>query len=94
MRGFGDVGYSGDGIDAGLPGFGSHDGGMILHAGINHYKGNIAELKWDLAETEVLVEMSKSKLDYSSCIVVCPKASHRPSYKGVRPRAYRREPTD
>ena len=37
-RGFGDVGYSGDGIDTSLPSFGSHVGGVILRAAINHYK--------------------------------------------------------
>ena len=37
-RGFGDVGYSGNGIDTSLPSFGSHVGGVILHAAINHYK--------------------------------------------------------
>ena len=45
VRGFGDVGYSGDGIDTGLPSFGSHGGGVILRAAINHYRGNIAELQ-------------------------------------------------
>ena len=45
VRGFRDVGFSGDGIDAGLPSFGSHDGGVILRAAINHYKGNIAGLQ-------------------------------------------------
>ena len=62
-RGFGEVGNSGDGTDTSLPSFGSHDGGVILRAAINHYMGNIAELQWDLAETEVLVEMAMSKLD-------------------------------
>ena len=37
-RGFRDVGYSGDGIGTSLPSFGSHDGGVILRAAINHYK--------------------------------------------------------
>ena len=37
-RGFGDVGYSGEGIDTSLPSFGSHDGGVILRAAISHYK--------------------------------------------------------
>ena len=36
-RGFGDVEYSGDGIDTSLPSFGSHGGGVILRAVINHY---------------------------------------------------------
>ena len=36
-RGFGDVGNSGDGIDTSLPSFGSHIGGVILRAAINHY---------------------------------------------------------
>ena len=57
MRGFGEVGDSGFGIDTSLPSFGSHDGGVTLRAAINHYIGNIAELQWDLAEIEVLVEM-------------------------------------
>ena len=46
VRGFGEVGYSGDGIDTSLPSFGSHDGGVILRAAINHYIGNIAGLQW------------------------------------------------
>ena len=62
-RGFGEVGDSDLGIDTSLPSFGSHVGGVILRAAINHYVGNIAELQWDLAETEVLVEMAMSKLD-------------------------------
>ena len=45
VRGFGEVGDSGLGIDTGLPSFGSHDGGVILRAAINHYIGNIAELQ-------------------------------------------------
>ena len=45
VRGFGDMGYSGDGIDTGLPSFGSYGGGVILRAAINHYRGNIAELQ-------------------------------------------------
>ena len=43
-RGFGEVGDSGFGIDTSLPSFGSHVGGVILRAAINHYMGNIAEL--------------------------------------------------
>ena len=57
------MGDSGFEINASLPIFGSHSGGVILRAAINHYVGNIAELQWDLAETEVLVEMAMSKLD-------------------------------
>ena len=37
-RGFGEVGNSGDGTYTSLPSFGSHDGGVILRAAINHYK--------------------------------------------------------
>ena len=44
-RGFGEVGSSGLRIDASLPSFGSHVGGVILRAAINHYIGNIAELQ-------------------------------------------------
>ena len=62
-RDLGEVGNSGDGIDTSLPSFGSHDGGVILRAAINHYMGNIAELQWDLTKTEVLVEMAMYKLD-------------------------------
>ena len=51
-RGLGEVGDSGFGIDASSPSFGSHDGGVILRAAINHYMGNIAELQWDLGDTE------------------------------------------
>ena len=63
-RGFGEVGGSGLGIDASLPSFGSHVSGVILRAAINHYMGNIAELQWDLAETEVLAKIAMSKLDW------------------------------
>ena len=45
-RGFGEVGDPSDGLDTSLPSFGSHDGGVILRAAINHYIGNIAELQW------------------------------------------------
>ena len=45
MRGFGDEGFSGDGIDTGLPSFGSHGGDVILRAAINYYRGNIAVLQ-------------------------------------------------
>ena len=62
-RGFGEVGNLGDGIDRSLPSFGSHIGGVILRAAINHYMGNIAELQWDLVEVEVLAEIAMSKLD-------------------------------
>ena len=44
-RGLGEVGDSNFGLDASLPSFGSHDGGVILRAVINHYRGNIAELQ-------------------------------------------------
>ena len=37
-RGFGEVGDSDLSMDTGLPSFGSHDGGVILRAAINHYK--------------------------------------------------------
>ena len=57
-RGFGDVGCSCSEMDTSLPSFGSHDGGVILRAAINYDMGNIAELQWDLAETEVLVEIT------------------------------------
>ena len=46
----------------------------------------------DLTETGVLVEIATPKLDQDDSS--CPKASRRPAYKGVRPRAYRRDPTD
>ena len=57
------MGSSGDGTNTSLPSFGSHVGGVILRAAINHYMGNIAELQWDLAETEVLAEIAMSKLE-------------------------------
>ena len=44
-RGFVEVGNPGDGMDTSLPSFGSHVGGVILRATINHYVGNIAELQ-------------------------------------------------
>ena len=37
------VGDSGDGIGTTLPSFGSHGGGEILRAAINHYKANNAD---------------------------------------------------
>ena len=37
-RGFGEVGNSGNGIDTSLPSFGSHVGGVILRAAINHHR--------------------------------------------------------
>ena len=37
-RGFGDVGCSCSEMDTSLPSFGSHDGGVILRAAINHYE--------------------------------------------------------
>ena len=36
--GFRDEGGSDVGMSKSLPNFGSHDGGVILHAAINHYK--------------------------------------------------------
>ena len=66
--GFRDKGNSGDGMTKSLPSFGSHDGGMILRAAIIHYKAICADY------SERCLELLK----------VCPKASRRPAYKGVR----------
>ena len=51
------VGDSDDGFAQGLPSFGSHDGGVILRAGINHYKAILPVIVDVLTEIEVLVEI-------------------------------------
>ena len=66
--GFRDEGDSGVGMSKSLPCFGSRNGGETLRAAIIHYKAICA--------------------DYSEglriCLRLCPKASRRPAYKGVR----------
>ena len=55
--GFRDEGGSDVGKEQGLPSFGSHDGGVILRAAINHYKAILPVTVDVLAEIEVLVEI-------------------------------------
>ena len=44
-------------MDTSLPSFGSHDGGVILRATINHYKAILLITMDVLAEIEILVEI-------------------------------------
>ena len=55
--GFRDEGGSDVGKSKSLPSFGSHDGGVILRAAINHYKAILLVTVDVLAEIEVLAEI-------------------------------------
>ena len=59
VLGFRDEGGSDVGKEQGLPSFGSHDGGVILRAAINHYKAILPVTVDVLAEIEVLVEIAR-----------------------------------